>query len=316
MSKMKAAFFINPLSHTVSERGSVLEASAKDADILRFNIDQFSDVSTQVEETANARTDTIFVEGGDGTIHGVLTEVLSQKEKFDSLPNVVLLSGGMTNLIASNIGIRKPTPKKIDRIIHTPEAAKSNHVPLLRLKADTSGKEYFGFLLSSGALPAATIYCLDKIHTKGIGGSAAVRTTLLKVLLGRGAERDRILAPTPLTLDTNKTHLEGAHLTSVATTLPKLMIGINPFWGTEDAPVHLTYAGPEVKNKVRNIARMFKSSQSEKAQAALRAGGFQSWNVDTAKLVHDGPFVLDGEILSDTSGPLTLSASEPVSFLS
>jgi len=114
---MKAAFFTNPLSHTVSKRGSILDAAGGNSDVLRFKLDRFSNVGNQVEETANAQVNAIFVEGGDGTIHGVLTEVLSQQEKFDELPDIILLPGGMTNLVASNIGVKKPTPSKIDQLI-------------------------------------------------------------------------------------------------------------------------------------------------------------------------------------------------------
>lgn len=315
MSNPTAAFFVNPLSHTVAKRGSVLDRSGTDKNILRIQIDNFKTLAEDMKNIAHSGIKTIFVEGGDGTIQAVLTEVLNQEKLFERLPNIVLLPGGMTNLIVEIIGLKKPTPQKVDQLIDQPETGNIAQLPLLRIDPQESAQTHYGFLFSSGALPAATQFCLDKIHTQGIGGAKAVRTTLLRVLMGRGEEREKILSPTELKLDFNDMSLNGDHLTSIATTLPKLMIGINPFWGTEDGQVRLTHAGPPIKHKVRNVARMFKKNQSEKARASMRADGFQSWNLNEATLTHDGPLVLDGEVLPDTKGPINLSASIPLSFL-
>jgi hypothetical protein len=315
MSNPSAAFFVNPLSHTVAKRGSVLDQSGAGKNVLRVQIDNFKSLADEMKNVAQAGVNTVFVEGGDGTIQAVLTEVLNHEKLFQNLPNIVLLPGGMTNLIVGIIGIKKPTPQKIDQLIDQPETARAAELPLLRIDPQESARTHYGFLFSSGALPAATQFCLDKIHTQGIGGAKAVRTTLFRVLMGRGEDREKILSPTFLRLDMDDRHLVGDHLTSLATTLPKLMIGINPFWGTEDRPVRLTHVGPPVHRKVKNIARMFKNNQSAKARASMLDDGFQSWNLNEATLTHDGPLVLDGEVLPDTKGPIKLSASTPLNFL-
>lgn len=316
MTSPHTAFFFNPLSHTVATHGSILETAALDKNILRFSLKDFSQLAKYVNETAAQNIDTVFIEGGDGTIQGVLTEIILQSDSFKSLPNFVLLPGGMTNLVASNIGLKRPTPKKVTEIVQTPERQKSNSLPLLRIDQSENNASHFGFLLSTGALPAATQFCLDEIHTQGIGGSAAVRATLLKVLFGPKEKRAEIMTPTPIQLRMNNNVINGDHLTSVATTLPKLIIGINPFWGTDDGPVHLTFVDPDIRHKFLNIARMFKPKQSRRAIAALERDGFRSWNIEDAIFVHDGPLVLDGEVLPLSKGPIKLSASQPLNFLS
>lgn len=315
MSHSRAAFFVNPLSHTVAKRGSILDQSGTDRDVHRVTIDDFKTLGEDVEQAINIGMDAVFIEGGDGTIQGVLSEVLKRETLFKKLPNIVLLPGGMTNMIVENIGVKKPSATKINALLAHPEGATVNTLPLLSVNPEKAEDAHFGFLLSSGAVPAATKYCLDQIHTKGIGGAQAVRTTLFRVLVGRGEEREKILSPTPLKLEMNGSVLEDNHLTSVATTLPKLMIGINPFWGVEDGPVRLTYVGPPIKHKTINIARMFKKSQSDKAKRAMKRDGFESWNLEQAVLTHSGPLILDGEILPQTDGPIKLSASTPLNFL-
>lgn len=316
MPEPKTAFFFNPLSHTVATRGSVLEKAANENEVLVFELDDFGKLSAFVEQSATQGVETIFIEGGDGTIQGVLTETLLQLERFKTRPNFVLLPGGMTNLVAANIGLKHPSAGKITDIIQNPQNRKTKTLPLLHIEPKDDGNSHYGFLLSTGALPAATQYCLDEIHTKGIGGSAAVGATLFKVLFGPKQKRRELMAPTPMRLSMNDKIIDGDHLTSVATTLPKLIIGINPFWGLDDAPIHLTFADPKVRHKFINIARMFKKTQSGRARAALERDGFHSWNIKEATLVHDGPIVLDGEVLPLTKGSIKLSSSEPLVFLS
>ena len=316
MSDIKTAFFTNPLSHTVATRGSVLRKAAEDVPALSFDLDDFTKLKGFVAQAASTGVDTIFIEGGDGTIQGVLTEIIVQLDDFQTKPNFVLLPGGMTNLVASNVGLKRPSNDKISQILKNPGSRRKKELPLLHIEHQKEQASHYGFLLSTGALPAATQYCLDEIHTKGIGGSAAVRTTLLSVLFGPKAKRREIMAPTPIKLDMGERTIEGEHLTSVATTLPKLIIGINPFWGVDDAPVHLTFADPDVRHKFINIARMFRRKQSSRARAALERDGFHSWNIEDATLVHEGPMVLDGEILPLTNDPIKLSASQPLTFLS
>lgn len=231
------------------------------------------------------------------------------------MPNFVILPGGMTNLAAINIGMKKPTTEKIAHILDNSEKAKQTNLSLLKVRPGKKANDHYGFLFTTGAWPMATKYCYDKIHTEGIGGAAAVRATLLHVLLGRSEERRKMLANTPLGLKSDTATLNGDHLTTISTTLPNLMIGVNPFWGEGDGLVRLTHAGPDVRYKVLCVARMMKKTQSEKSRAALKRDGFQSWNLDNAELDYDGPLVLDGEFLDNRPGPISVSATEPLTFL-
>ena len=52
------------------------------------------------------------------------------------------------------------------------------------------GNSYQGFLFSTGAIATATRYTQEHVHTKGIDGSAAVRTTLRHALFGSREQRD------------------------------------------------------------------------------------------------------------------------------
>jgi diacylglycerol kinase family enzyme len=317
---LRASFITNPLSHSVAKDGSVLEQTAIDVDrnsyVSRYHLTDFSTLDEIVRSICSHQSEMVFIEGGDGTVHGILSEFLRQSPSFPTFPKFVLLPGGMTNLVADLAGVTTPTPQKLHALLDGETSHQLTQLPLLTLTYGSDNQAYHGFLFSTGALPKATQYCLDQVHTKGIPGAQAVRMTLLKVLFSRGEARQAILGATPYDLTTPHMHMHGNHIISVATTLPKLMIGINPFWGTEDGPVRLTYVHENASHIIRNIMRLFRKNISGKHAEALKKGGFESWDVDEAQIYHSGPMVMDGEFLPLTDGPITLSASQPLSFVS
>ena len=52
----------------------------------------------------------------------------------------------------------------------------------------------------------------------------------------------------------NDTHLTGPHLGTVATTLPTITMGLDPFWGTGDGALRLTYVNGQYKGIIRHVA--------------------------------------------------------------
>lgn len=309
------AFIINPLSHTVAERGSDLVRTGVTTKTNCHILNAFDTLPDAVAEILDHGREHVFIEGGDGTIHGVLSMFLAQQPDVDKLPEFTLLPGGMTNLVAAHVGLKRPSSKKIRTLLENPNTQKIVELPMLGAKASDNDNTNYGFLLSTGALPAATRYCVDHIHTKGVGGSAAVRQTLLKVLFGRGVEREIILKPTALSLDLENSKIDGQHIITIATTLPRLMIGLNPFWGTGDGNLKITHASKDARHVVRNVARMLLPGQSARASTKLKRDGFQSWSVNEATLQLSGEVVLDGEFLPKTDAPISLFATKPLRFI-
>ena len=297
----------------MKKHGSILAGIAKERNIPCFELHTFDTLAEHIKDIAAQGVDIICIEGGDGTIHGVLSACREHATLFTTFPTFILLSGGMTNLIASQLGLKKPTALHIEKLLKNPNAGIRADTPLLNI--EINDQTYSGFLFSTGALPNATRFCLDKIHTNGITGAAAVRTTLLRVLFGRGDDREIILTPTPFVLDIGDDKIDDDHITSIATTLPGLMIGVHPFWGSGNNTVQITHVRAGAKRHIRNIARMLKRKQSNNGIAKLGRDGFRSWSINTARIYHSGPLVLDGEFLPQTDGPISLSASTPICFL-
>ena len=310
-----SAFIINPLSHTVAKHGSQLVSAGVTTDANSYILDSFDKLAPAVSAILSAGQDHVFIEGGDGTIHGVLSMFMAQQPDVSKLPYFTLLPGGMTNLVAAHVGLKRPSAKKIMAMVNNPNAPQTTELPMLGVKADDADITHYGFLLSTGAMPVATRYCADHVHTKGVGGSAAVRSTLLKVLFGRGKERDIILKPSPLNLDLGIEAIDGDHILAAATTLPSMMIGLNPFWGNGDGKLKITHIQKDAQHVIRNMARFIKSTQSKRSAKTLKRDGFESWNVDKAVIQLSGEVVLDGEFLPQTNAPISLFATAPLRFI-
>ena len=300
----KLWFVFNAASAKVAKKGALLPKIAEQHNAILRDVGDFSDVDTLVQDALEAKAEHIVIEGGDGTVQGILTEFL-RREKARNLPIFTLVPGGNTNQVARNIGLASATPQAIAKALGTDKTI--TLAPLLRIK-DKAQRKYYGFLFSSGALPQVTDYTKDKLHDKGIGGSLAVIGGILKGATGTSG----ITNPTKIKLDINADGLQklsGPHLGTIVTTLPGLMLKLDPFWGDGERPLRVTYVSGEYQNLIRHVASLWLGNKSKDRSQ----DGMHSWTADALKYRYKGPCVLDGEVLELTKG-FKISATQPIRF--
>lgn len=297
-------FVVNTASAKVAKKGALLPALAETHNAILRDVGDFSDVDSLVKDALAAKAQHIVIEGGDGTVQGVLTEFLRQ-EKARNLPIFTLVPGGNTNQVARNIGLSAATPQALAHALSADKNIKE--APLLRIK-DKAQRKYYGFLFSSGALPQVTDYTKDKLHDRGIGGSIAVIGGILKGAAGTSS----ITTPTKVKLNIDADGLQklrGPHLGTIVTTLPGLMLGLDPFWGEGERPLRVTYVAGEYQKLVRHVASLWLGNKSKDR----RRDGMYSWTADGLKYRYSGPCVLDGELLELTKG-FKIRATRPIRF--
>lgn len=299
---MNRLFIVNQLSERVSRKGSVLAPLAEESGTAYFSLDPFDALPSAVTNAAKNKIDHVIIEGGDGTVQGVISAFLYQADKFDTFPAFSIVPGGMTNQISKNIGLKSAK----DKTVRTALASdlESIDMPMLNI-IDSDGPSYAGFLFSTGAIPQITRYTTGELHRKGIGGSTAVLGGILKGIRGDDAA---LMQVTPIEIDGLHS---GQHLGSVVTTLPSLIMGLDPFWGTGDAPIRITWVDSTYRGLGRNLVQLWAGLKSKDRSP----DGLYSKRVESLTYQYDGEIVLDGEFLSIPSGKFTVRPTRPVTFL-
>jgi len=308
----------NPLSHSVSKRGSVLAAAAaRETDALFHNLDQFDDLPGVLANFSKQNVSTVFVEGGDGTAMAVMTELLSGRSGLPKDTPIALLPGGMTNLAAKVMGVRKAGKGGIRSLLTDLRAGKvAEHrqtLPLLEISLVKGAQPIYGFFLSTGALPNGIRFCRKAMHSKGASGSVAVGLTLARLIFGpHSPDGNIVMQPSDMVLETSAFHAAGSHLFTLATTLPEFNLGIDPFWGEEDAPLRFTHARWPANGLVRAMYGILTNAPAKR----MRKRGMESFNIEEALLGYNGDIVLDGEFLSPPpSGKIKITTTDAVVFV-
>ena len=316
--KARFAMISNPLSHSVAKRGSILEvAAAREPDVLFRYLREFPDLPKMISEFADHGVDAIFVEGGDGTAMAVISEILSGRSGLPSTTPIALLPGGMTNLAAKVMGVRRAGKGGIRALItdlRNDKLKEHRHdLPLLRISLAKGAQPIYGFFLSTGALPNGIRFCRREMHARGASGSVAVGLTLARLIFGpRSPEGNIVLRPSDMALECSAFHAAGSHLFTLATTLPNFNLGIDPFWGTEDAPLRFTHASWPANGLVRAMTGILLGAGDK----WMSKRGMESFNIHEALLGYTGDIVLDGEFLSPPpNGKIKVSTTDPAVFI-
>lgn len=313
---MKHVFIVNPLSETVARKGSVLKSMLENAapssdfsKISIFEIDFCGSIEPVIDDAIQNSIDHIFIEGGDGTAQGVLTAFFRRKSEFKTEPKFTLLRGGMTNQVAKTIGLKNRKPSTILKATRQQGTTVSN-VPMLRIQSK-GYPDHFGFLFSTGAVPMITQYTKSKVHKKGIGGSAAVAAGILKGISGKA---DEVMNRTEIELDIDgplNTQISENHLGTLVTTLPSLIMGLDPFWGKEDGALRLTVAGENTRKLYQHVPSLWLGRK----HISRVEDGLISHNASTLHYRYNGPIVLDGEPLNFQGQDFNITATEPIAFI-
>lgn len=301
----------NAKARSVAKQGSALSRTALPKNSEHFVSQDRSDLFPLMKRAQAQNVSHIVIEGGDGTVRTVMTALLNSYPENTPLPAVSILPSGTTNQIARNIGLKSLAD--LDNIQRG--HIQTHTIPLVqinRVKQDPSGANpLYGFLFSTGALPHISRFAQDKLNGNGVGGGTAVVGAVLKAVTG---DKSRLMPPVKhkmkakLAGQTLFKHKEPA-LGTIMTTLPSLMMGLDPFWGEEKAPLRLTWARADSRALGRNVAGLWMGRKQDRAE-----DGYFSHNIDRLNLKTKAPAVLDGDFLDFSGEKLRISASRPVTF--
>lgn len=274
-------------------------------------------VAVALDELAAHEVNTLAVSGGDGTVRAVLDALLARRP-FQRQPLLAVLRAGTTNMIAGDAGLRgRPDSALaclIERAARGGEGLEIVQRHIMRIDPGAGQPPIYGMFFGAAAIFQGVEYCKSRVHSIGLRGEIGPGVTLLRfaVAMARG-ERD-IVAPVPVSVS-----IDGASPTVIdcgimlLTTLERLFLGLRPFWGEEDTPLHFSFARAQPRCWLRALPGILRGRRN---RFMTPDNGYVSHNVRRLQLELDSRFIVDGESFPPVPGsPLVLTDGGAMGFL-
>jgi len=277
-------------------------------------------IGDALAQLADRGVDVLAVSGGDGTLQRCLTELLANGKIFPELPIVAPLRAGSTNMSAVDIGSDRNPARALDLLRRMTRdnsiASRLVRRPVLRVDLGDGNGAQYGMFCGVGTIQRAielTQNVFPDGRSQGVFGSGFVTAMLLvKHVLGH---RDGVLDPDDVAIE-----LDGARVAAqrfrlvIATTLDRLFLKMNPFWGRERAPIRFTALEPDGRKPVKNTIKVLRGLEPVNEEGATETG-YTSHNVFTSELTLDCGLTIDGEIFEPRPGrKVTITADERLRF--
>ncbi len=288
-------------------------------DVVHVQTSGGEDVSAILSRFADREVELLIVNGGDGTLQQALTAMLS-RPLFSRLPLVAPLRGGRTNMSAIDMGAQRSPVKAVDAVI---TAARSGRLQertveraVLRIDMVPDGVVQYGMFCGVGVIHRA----VELVHrafpagsrSRGAWGAGALTAFLVARLALRSASG--ILAPDRMriVLDGDPVPQQAFQL-AISTTLARLFLGMQPFWGGEAAPVRVTTVALESRRKWASAIGILRGRPGS---FVTPAAGYTSRNVHCAEFHLDCGLCVDGELFPPRRDRLVrLEADQRVRFV-
>jgi hypothetical protein len=305
----------NPHSHrNLRDLAAVREIVAQDPTVVHVELEHMSALAPALADFARRGIERVVVNGGDGTVHGVMTALLNSHD-FARMPDLALLPAGRTNLIAHDLGLKGRPVDGLTRLLSGTPLTAIDH-PVLTLHPGGGAAPLHGMFFGTAAFYRGTMLARAKYHPMGATGRAVVglslASSLLRALIRRGGE-DGIYRGDDMTLAVDDgAGRDGSYLLVMATTLDRLLLGVRPFWGDGPGAVRLTTIDFPPARLVRALAPMLRGWP----RPWMEAAGYQSRRAGRVTIHSDCPMILDGQIIHpDPVEPAVLEGDRRLRFV-
>jgi diacylglycerol kinase (ATP) len=309
----------NPLSGA-NRKGlrAVREVLAAYPQISEIDVQTPADVATALTSFARREINLVAINGGDGTIQAALT-VLYHRSPFERLPLLAILRAGTTSMTARDVGLKGSGANGLRRLLKWACDREGEAVlvqrPVLRVQAAPAADPLYGMFLGTASIYQGIQFCNNRLNRSGFRGEWAPGLTIALFLLAVAARGDSYVAPVPITvaLDDNPPEEMNCFLLMVSA-LERLFLGLRPYWGKENEPLHFTAVDSRPQHLVRALPALIRGRTNRYGTAK---NGYISHNVERVRLSLNSGFTLDGELLEAKAhrGPIVVQNGGVASFL-
>lgn len=248
---------------------------------------------------ARSGVDHLIINGGDGTVHAVLGELLD-RSPFAARPRITLIGGGMTNVIAHDVGNPGSPIDALRRILSCVRSGATGEVlrrTTLVVKCGGLHRIEYGFLAGAVGFYQGARLTIRDMHRVGFRQSLATKAgiawSVLRLLLHGEGERSGLYGERVAIGLNGSPPQEASYLFILATTLERLMPGVMPFWGHDHGAIRLT----TIASPARRFGRAAISVVRGRPRPWMHSAGYASTRADRISLQLTSPIVVDGEVL-------------------
>ena len=276
-----------------------------------------SDMDHVLEACQRAAIPVIVVNGGDGTLHKVLS-FLSRSAAQGYMPKLAIIRAGTTNMTFGDIGLKGDLAELFKDLLAYVSGQKNKvrecSRPILRMRIPAENKEVCGMFFGAGAVYSGILYCRQNIHTRGIAGEFGPTLAVLRYLLDWITRGKLIQSAVGQAQIDEQSVIEGEFTVILASTLQRLIGGIYPFWG--DSKFNNELALTLIKSNSKKS--LLSSLRILRGRAPFRNDdGYMSVKAKAVRLMIRGGFTLDGELFGgeDKDSEVFLDANAMAHFL-
>jgi hypothetical protein len=267
---------------------------------------------------ARQNVDLLVINGGDGTLQHTLTQILTSDE-FERIPMVAPLRGGRTNMSALDLGAHRSPTKGLRGLLEDVEAGRLARRmvdrPVLRVESLRDRQVHYGFFFGAGMIHRAITLTHESFPPGKIQGAFGAGVVTAGLILRASVKQlGGVLVPdkAQIVLDGDLVP-RGEFSLIIASSLQRLFLRINPFWGEEKGPVRFT----AVASGTRRLATVAPGILRGRPRASVKSNdAFTSRNVETAQLRIDSGYTVDGEFIKPRSDEIIrITGDQRVSFV-
>lgn len=303
---------------------SVNTVLADHPDIRHEVISDFAALDEMVDRLLAEDVGVIAVNGGDGTVQAVLT-ALAHRCPDGHQPKLAILQGGMTNVIAKDVGFGGSPARGLSRLLRgmrngnggAGDSRETLARPLIGLATGPNKKKIYGMFFGAAGFYQAVLMAQVNVRPKGFAGNLASASSLMmilgRLLLDRAGEDDPLYRGETMAFDLDGISIEEApYLLLIATTLDRLMLGLMPFWGQAEKSIRYT----SITFPPKRLARALLPVLRGRPHRWMVEKGYQSGTVADMVIDIKSPVVLDGEIFHpEPNCPIRLTGDRQATFI-
>jgi diacylglycerol kinase (ATP) len=270
-----------------------------------------------LQELAQAGIEHLIINGGDGTVQATIGEMF-RGTPFREIPRISLVGGGMTNVIAHDVGSPAAPVDAIRRILEGLRAEAPGEVlqrHAMTMKHGNHNRIEYGFLSGAVGFYQGTMLSRRDMHRVGFRQSVAAKAgiiwSVVRLLLHGEGQRSGLQGErVAIGLD-GQPPQEAPYFLILATTLERLLPGVMPFWGHERGAIKLTTVASPPKRFGLAAMPMVRG----RPRPWMHRAGYASTRADHVTLRLSSPVVLDGEIFdTGPQGQVDLATGPMISF--